>query len=151
MRDRWRGRKEVTTDPAAERRAALPIIFTRAADRIRRDGWARRPECCSPKADAPVCMTGALVREQAGGIHHLWAGGDVMTILAIVLQRDLKGRYRNRLNAWNDRPERTAEDVITVLEGAARWARDEIALREDWDTVWELNELLGTIEKEGER
>ncbi|MGW0682914.1 DUF6197 family protein [Streptomyces sp. NPDC002754] len=122
-------------------------VCAQAAEIIQRDGWyqgdfydepetTRRPDETTEEyiarqayedwlaeTSAPVCAMGAIRRAVTGGsVMNLPVGSDRMLVLnAADLLAGSVGSLATRLDipAWNDAPERSAEDVILALKRAA--------------------------------
>ncbi|OII61170.1 hypothetical protein BJP40_06485 [Streptomyces sp. CC53] len=95
-------------------------ILREAARIIERDGWHQGDFFRDDPKTGPVCALGALRRaiassasgEAVSGKLYCEAAGLVEKAASEVIPRVV-------LPAWNDAPERTAEDVILALKRAA--------------------------------
>lgn len=104
-------------------------VLNLAADLIEERGWARgggwHPEHLL--ADAPLCAEGALkaaCMADEGDVRHWtdlyygpeWFGGGAQDGVLERVKDYLGEQY---VFSWNDRPERTASEVVGVLRAAA--------------------------------
>ncbi|MFD8117053.1 DUF6197 family protein [Streptomyces microflavus] len=99
-------------------------ILNSAADIIRRDGWYQGDNDNGDSSRGPVCLMGAIGRactgnsrasivDTMGDFEPGWeAAGDAVQRVVATIGTDYVGN-------WNDRRERTAEDVLLTLKKAA--------------------------------
>lgn len=93
----------------------IPEIILEAIGYIKQ-GWIKeclayneKNKSCSPTSNNAVCfcLEGAIIRA-CGGYN-----ANFMKITSLIIEK-LKGLYPHW---WNDKPERTKEDVINLLQG----------------------------------
>lgn len=103
-------------------------ILDAAANVIRENGWWQTfyydLGADMPLRDRPCCARGAI-NLAANGRHPgrlSNAGQDALGALERYL--NIGGEYPDSVADWNDAPDRTAEQVIAALEGAARAERE---------------------------
>lgn len=114
--------KEIVGEPVALR---TPLEewrqqLLKAAELIRKHGWTQFTQL---GRDGSLCLHGAI----SLAVHGVPGFGadqcNMMPALKAALERRGEYGYRNNtgLAPWNNRPERTASDVISLLEDAATY------------------------------
>lgn len=105
------------------------VILAEAADYIAEHGWTQGDY--RDDATGGVCALGAIWSTRDGiltvdeddGRHKFLASIDVCDKALVLLSQHLNvgppGAWGAHVPNWNDQPERTAEDVILALKGAA--------------------------------
>jgi hypothetical protein len=98
-----------------------PAIYRKAAHVIREGGLTKGSYYRLDLDPVPHCTVGAL--QKATGQRELYNGAPEVQYLGHLLGLPPDGGCGDngltRVTRWNDRPETTAEDVITLLEQAA--------------------------------
>lgn len=113
--------------------AATAAILDEAADVIRRNGWVQggyvnrdQLEDGLEPANCAVCARGAINLALGGdpeNDYFIGVSDAVDAVEAWLVISGAIGEYVS-LHEWNDDDDRTAEDVIAALEGAARAERE---------------------------
>lgn len=98
---------------------ATSEILNRAADLIEERGWTSGPR--GMEVDGPLCLEGAIGAvigaEVIGGLRPFYAYSDVEACPAGTAVIAYLGEQHP--DQWNDRPGRTATEVIEVLRAVA--------------------------------
>lgn len=96
-------------------------ILRAAAKELRKNGWTQKTVGV---ANGPKCVLGAIAVAEGGRTVDGYSFDNARLVAALSVttgfpMADLDDTWR-----WNDSPERTAKEVIAVLETAALIARD---------------------------
>lgn len=108
--------------------------LNRAADLIEERGWGQATGWHPAPGDTgPLCVEGAL--NATRGLRHKWTCPAWQAVADYIADRPgvliHKGSGRPIVWVWNDRPERTAAEVIEVLRAAAL-----IEAAREQETAW---------------
>jgi hypothetical protein len=96
-------------------------ILIRAAELIAERGWAQGVRVAH---DGSACVLGALNKVATGQFDGSFVNYDLI-IVQNRLEHAIYSPLYDGLAAWNDAPDRTAEEVIDTLIAAAYWEGDE--------------------------
>lgn len=115
-------------------------VLDLAADAIQMAGWGTGADCWTPDRGTGLCIEGGIAavadiktfQDPAYGAIPL--RGSLESCPAYVAVREYLDFYDD-LYKWNDRPERTAEEVIGVLRAAAAVERtkEHVTLQQPLD------------------
>lgn len=103
-------------------------ILDLAADLIERNGWWQQyyydPGSHLPKRDCAVCARGAINLAANDRTPDRLSDVGEDALRALERHLGISGEYPNSVADWNDKPARTAEEVVAALRGAAAAERE---------------------------
>lgn len=106
-------------------------VLDGAADIIERNGWWRQyyydPGSQLPMRDCAVCARGAINLAANGKNPNRLSDVGQDALRALERYLGISGEYPHSVADWNDKPGRTAEEVIAALRGAAAAERERAA------------------------
>lgn len=98
-------------------------ILDRAADLIARNGWWQGfyydLGTDLPRRECALCTRGAINLAANGRAPDRLSDAAEDALRALERHLDISGEYPHSVADWNDNPERTVEQVVAALRGAA--------------------------------